>query len=106
MASTNASVTEQVAEWVVNVGYDDLPQPAIDRVPNLVLYSVGNQFAGLTVRLGKLLSEWVRAQGATPEKARPAAVRCGGCACQTAASRRLAARMMAPVMSAPRKRAR
>jgi 2-methylcitrate dehydratase PrpD len=67
MASTDASVTEQVAEWVVNVGYDDLPQAAIDRVPNLVLDSIGNQFAGLTVRLGKLLSEWVRAQGATPE---------------------------------------
>jgi 2-methylcitrate dehydratase PrpD len=67
MASSNASVTEQVADWVVNVGYDDLPQAAIDRVPNLVLDSIGNQFAGLTVRLGTLLSEWVRAQGATPE---------------------------------------
>jgi 2-methylcitrate dehydratase PrpD len=64
MATTNASVTEQIAEWVVKASYDDVPAVAIERVRNLVLDSLGNQFAGMSVSTGRLLSEWVEAQGA------------------------------------------
>jgi 2-methylcitrate dehydratase PrpD len=62
----NGSVTEQLAEWIVKVDADDVPDVAVDRVRNLVLDSLGNQFAGMAVSTGRLLSEWVRAQGSAP----------------------------------------
>ncbi len=60
------SVTEQLAEWIVKVDDRDLPDIGIARVRNLVLDSLGNQFAGMSVSTGRLLSEWVRAQGGAP----------------------------------------
>jgi 2-methylcitrate dehydratase PrpD len=63
----NTSVTEQVADWIVKVDYDDIPTIAVERVRNLVLDSIGNQFAGMSVSTGRLLSEWVKAQDAKPE---------------------------------------
>jgi len=63
---TETSVTEQVAEWIVKVDYRDAPEVAVERVRTLVLDSLGNQFAGMSVSTGRLLAEWVRAQGGTP----------------------------------------
>jgi 2-methylcitrate dehydratase PrpD len=60
------SVTEQVARWVVEVDADDLPPIAVERVRNLVLDSIGNQFAGMASPTGARLSQWVEAQGGTP----------------------------------------
>jgi 2-methylcitrate dehydratase PrpD len=60
------SVTEQLAEWIVKVDDRDLPEVGVERVRNLVLDSLGNQFAGMSVSTGRLLSEWVRAQGGSP----------------------------------------
>jgi len=61
-----ASVTEQVAAWVVEVDEASLPPIAADRVGHLVLDSIGNQFAGMAASTGSRLSEWVRAQGGAP----------------------------------------
>ena len=66
MTGTDASVTEQVAEWIVKADYDDIPTTAIERLRNVVLDSLGNQFAGMSVSTGRILSEWVRAQGGAP----------------------------------------
>ena len=60
------TVTEQLATWVVEVAPDDVPAVGTERVRNLVLDSLGNQFAGMAVATGRLLSDWVRAQGGTP----------------------------------------
>jgi 2-methylcitrate dehydratase PrpD len=60
------SVTEQLAEWIAKVDDRDLPEVGVERVRNLVLDSLGNQFAGMSVSTGRLLSEWVRAQGGAP----------------------------------------
>ncbi len=65
-AGGQRSVTEQIAAWVVDVDGADVPTLGIERVRNLVLDSLGNQFAGMAVSTGRLLSEWVRAQGGTP----------------------------------------
>lgn len=65
-ADTDASVTEQVAEWIVKVGEADLPPVGVERVRHLVLDSIGNQFAGMAAPTGRRLAEWVRAQGAAP----------------------------------------
>ena len=66
MTAPSGSVTEQVAEWVVTVPAGDVPPVAIDRVRDLVLDSLGNQFAGMAGSTGELLSAWVRAQGGAP----------------------------------------
>ncbi|HET6951029.1 MAG TPA: MmgE/PrpD family protein [Acidimicrobiales bacterium] len=58
-----ASVTEQLATWVVEVDQQTLPAIAQERVGNLVLDSIGNQFAGMAASTGRLLAEWVRGQG-------------------------------------------
>ncbi len=70
MTATDASVTEQVAEWIVKADYDDIPTIAIERLRNVVLDSFGNQFAGMSVSTGRILSEWVRAQGGRPDQHR------------------------------------
>jgi 2-methylcitrate dehydratase PrpD len=61
-----ASVTQQVAEWIVEADYDDIPTIAIERLRDVVLDSLGNQVAGMSVSTGRILSEWVSAQGGTP----------------------------------------
>ncbi|TMK54531.1 MAG: MmgE/PrpD family protein, partial [Actinobacteria bacterium] len=66
VTNSDASVTQQVAEWIVKTDYDDVPAIAIERVRNLVLDSFGNQFAGMSVSTGRILSEWIKAQGAAP----------------------------------------
>ncbi|HWS46586.1 MAG TPA: MmgE/PrpD family protein [Acidimicrobiia bacterium] len=63
---TNTSVTARVAEWIVKVDDADVPAVGVERVRNLVLDSLGNQFAGMSASTGRLLSEWVRAQSAAP----------------------------------------
>jgi 2-methylcitrate dehydratase PrpD len=68
-AAASTSVTEQVAEWIVKADYDDVPPIAIERARDLVLDSLGNQFAGMAVSTGRLLSDWVRAQGGAPVSA-------------------------------------
>ena len=64
--NASASVTEQLAEWIVTADYGDVPTVAIERVRNLVLDSLGNQFAGMSVSTGRLLADWVQAQGGAP----------------------------------------
>ena len=66
VTGSDTSVTQQVAEWIVDADYDDVPPVAVERVRNLVLDSLGNQFAGMSVSTGRILSEWVKAQGAAP----------------------------------------
>jgi len=66
VTGTEASVTEQVADWIVKADYDDIPPIAIERLRDVVLDSLGNQFAGMSVSTGRILSDWVRAQGGTP----------------------------------------
>jgi 2-methylcitrate dehydratase PrpD len=60
------SVTEQISEWVVTARLSDVPAIGVERVRSLVLDSIGNQYAGMAVSTGQVLSEWVRHQGGTP----------------------------------------
>jgi 2-methylcitrate dehydratase PrpD len=67
MGMSDKTITGQIAEWIVGVTYDDAPARGAELVRNLVLDSVGNQFAGMANSTGRLLSQWVKAQGGTPE---------------------------------------
>jgi 2-methylcitrate dehydratase PrpD len=61
------SVTQQLAEWVAKAGYDDLPDIGVRRVEERFIDSLGVQCAGLSVTTGQIITQWVRAQGGTPE---------------------------------------
>ena len=65
--TVTASVTEQLAEWIVNAQYEDVPDPGALRVKERFIDSLGVQFAGLSVSTGQIISQWVRAQGAKEE---------------------------------------
>jgi 2-methylcitrate dehydratase PrpD len=62
-----ASVTQQLAEWIVKAQYEDVPEPGPERVKERFIDSLGVQFAGLSVSTGRIMTEWVRAQGAKAE---------------------------------------
>jgi 2-methylcitrate dehydratase PrpD len=63
-ATQQASVTHRLAEWVVGVRHEDLPQVGIDRVKERFLDSFGAQLAGMTVPTGQVIARWVLAQQA------------------------------------------
>jgi 2-methylcitrate dehydratase PrpD len=65
--TVTASVTEQLAEWIVKAQYEDVPDPGALRVKERFIDSLGVQFAGLSVSTGQIISQWVRAQGAKEE---------------------------------------
>jgi len=62
-SDVSASVTEQVADWIVKADEADLPHAGVERVRDLVLDSIGNQFAGMAAPTGQRLAQWVRVQG-------------------------------------------
>jgi 2-methylcitrate dehydratase PrpD len=61
------SVTQQLAEWIVAAHYDDIPDVGSRRVGERFIDSLGVQFAGMSVQTGQIITDWVRAQGGTPE---------------------------------------
>jgi 2-methylcitrate dehydratase PrpD len=60
------SVTRQLAEWVTQVRYDDIPEIGVHRVKERILDSFDVQLAGMETSPGARLSRWVRAQAAAP----------------------------------------
>lgn len=62
-----ASVTEQLAEWIVKAQYEDIPESGPHRVKERFIDSLGVQFAGLSVSTGRIITKWVRAQGGKAE---------------------------------------
>ena len=64
-----ASVTEQVAQWVVGARYEDLPPISAARVGERFIDSLGVQLAGMSVSTGQIMADWVQSQGCTPEAA-------------------------------------
>jgi 2-methylcitrate dehydratase PrpD len=67
VTATNASVTEQLAEWIVKADYADVPVDGVERVRDRVLDSLGVMFAGMSVSTGRIMRDWVKAQGGTPD---------------------------------------
>jgi 2-methylcitrate dehydratase PrpD len=63
----NASVTEQLAEWIVKADLADVPSVGVERVRDRVLDSLGVMFAGMSVSTGQIMRDWVKAQGGTPD---------------------------------------
>jgi 2-methylcitrate dehydratase PrpD len=67
MATTKASVTEQLAEWIVKADYTDVPTVGVERVRDRVLDSLGVMFAGMSVSTGQIMRDWIKVQGGTPD---------------------------------------
>jgi 2-methylcitrate dehydratase PrpD len=58
------TVTEVLAEWVVSTRYEDVPAPGPARVSERFIDTLGVACAGMSVSTGRILTEWVRQQGA------------------------------------------
>ncbi len=65
--SMEQSVTERLAEWIVEADYDDVPPSGVERVRERVVDSLGVMFAGMAVPTGDRICAWVQAQGGTPD---------------------------------------
>jgi 2-methylcitrate dehydratase PrpD len=65
----SASITQQLAEWIVGSRYQDLPEISASRVGERFIDTLGVQCAGMSVTTGKTIAEWARSQGGTPESA-------------------------------------
>ncbi len=48
-----ATITERVADYVVGIGYDDLPPTVVDKAKELLVYQLGLAFRGLGTRGGR-----------------------------------------------------
>jgi 2-methylcitrate dehydratase PrpD len=62
-----ASITQQLAEWIVGAKYEDLPPISAQRVGERFIDSLGVQCAGMSVTTGQIMTDWVRSQGGAPE---------------------------------------
>lgn len=58
------TVTETLAEWVVSTRFEDVPEPGPARVRERFIDTIGVACAGMSVSTGRILTEWVRQQGA------------------------------------------
>ena len=66
-ATQMKSVTERLAEWVVDAKYEDLPAAGVERVKERFLDTLGVQAVGMSLSTGRVMSAWVKAQNSTPE---------------------------------------
>jgi 2-methylcitrate dehydratase PrpD len=58
------TVTEELAEWVVSTRFEDVPEVGVARVRERFIDTIGVACAGMSVSTGRILTEWVRQQGA------------------------------------------
>jgi 2-methylcitrate dehydratase PrpD len=58
------SVTETLAEWVVSTRFKDVPDAGVARVRERFIDTIGVAYAGMSVSTGRIMTEWVREQGA------------------------------------------
>jgi 2-methylcitrate dehydratase PrpD len=65
--ATDRSVTERLAEWIVKAGPADVPPVGVERVRDRVIDSLGVMCAGMAEPTGRLIRQWVQAQGGTPD---------------------------------------
>ena len=61
------SVTEKLARFVVDTGYDDLPQRTIQYAKELALSNLGSMVWGSTLPAGKIVTRLIKEMGGTPE---------------------------------------
>jgi len=61
------NVTEQMARYVVETRYADLPQKTVQYAKNLTLTNLASMLWGSTLPAGKLIIKFVKDVGGTPE---------------------------------------
>ena len=64
---TTKSITQTLAEWVVQARYEDIPAIGVDRMKERTIDSLGVMIGGMSIPTGQNLARWVRAQGSRPE---------------------------------------
>jgi len=63
----NKLISEQLAEVVVNIQFDELPSPVIEQAKMCILDLLGSIYAGIDTQPIKIISDMVKEIGGTPE---------------------------------------
>ena len=61
------NATETISNWIVNTSYEDIPPEAVQAARESYFDCMGVSLSGSVQPLGKILTEYVREQGGTPE---------------------------------------
>lgn len=61
------AVSEKLAKFVVETGYNDIPQNSIDYTKRLTLSTLGSMLWGSTLPAGKIVIKLIKEWGGTPE---------------------------------------
>jgi 2-methylcitrate dehydratase PrpD len=59
--------TEALATWIVDTAYDDIPKAAYEQAKKSILDYLGTTIQGSTTELGRMILDYTREQGGTPQ---------------------------------------
>lgn len=61
------NATDTISNWIVNTSYEDMPPEVIQAARESYFDCMGVALSGSVQPLGKIITEYVREQGGTPE---------------------------------------
>ena len=61
------SVTKQLADFIVNASYEDVPEVAVSSIKNSVLDTFGAMLAGSVTSTGDVIAQYAASQGCNPQ---------------------------------------
>ena len=61
------SVTERLADYIVKARFEDIPENAVSKTKELILDEIGNALGGTVLRSGKIIIDWGKLLGGSPE---------------------------------------
>ena len=67
MRVTSIGVSEAISSWIGNTTYEDLPQEAVEAAKRATLDTLGVALAGATQPVGRIVLDYTREAGGTPE---------------------------------------
>lgn len=61
------SITRDLVRYVIGARFDDIPREAVDRTKKFILDEIGNALGGSVLKSGKIIIEWAKQMGGSPE---------------------------------------
>ena len=61
------SITRKLVDYILNTRFEDIPGDAVSKVKEFILDEIGNALGGTALRSGKIIIEWGKFLGGSPE---------------------------------------
>ncbi|MCK4786949.1 MAG: MmgE/PrpD family protein, partial [Desulfobacteraceae bacterium] len=61
------SITEKLTDYIIGARFENIPQKAVTKAKEFILDEIGNALGGSSLRSGRIIIEWGRQFGGTPE---------------------------------------